>query len=163
MTTIEMAGADVPAAAATTDTDHAALLMTVIADDLRVLEALVDGCVEEEEAGVARMTDTGRGLGESPEGDPDHAPNLHLHEKTSTQHRLPITPRKRCDGHTPHPAPGPGPYQDHAPVHVLGPDPGLVASPEVARKLSEPTPLVLSVILSDGPEMVICQEKICLF
>lgn len=38
MTTIEMAGADVPAAAATTDTDHAALLMTVIADDLRVLE-----------------------------------------------------------------------------------------------------------------------------
>lgn len=106
--------------------------MIAIAGDLRVLASLVDECMEEE-AGVARMTDTGRGLGESPEGDLDPAPNPHRHEKPSTQHRLPATPRK-CDGHTPHPAPGPGPDQDHAPAHVLGPDPGLAASREDARE-----------------------------
>lgn len=38
MTTIETAGADVRAAAATTDTDHAALPTIAIADDRRVLE-----------------------------------------------------------------------------------------------------------------------------
>lgn len=36
---IETAGADVHAAAATTDTDHAALHTIAIADDLRVLES----------------------------------------------------------------------------------------------------------------------------
>lgn len=83
----ETAGAGARAAAATTDTDHAALLMTAIADDRRVLESefcflcdllvltyflqlylivsfsflssgLVDECMEEEEAGAARMTGT---------------------------------------------------------------------------------------------------------
>lgn len=81
---------------------------------------------------------TDRGLGESPEGDLGRAPNLHLLEKTSTQRQLPITPRKKCDGHTPHPAPGPGPHQDHALVHVLGPGPGPGASQEDARKASTP-------------------------
>lgn len=136
-TTIETADADVHAAAATTDTGHAALLMIAIAGDLTVLESL-DGCMEEEEAGAVRVTDTGRGLGESLEGDHAHAPNLHLHERASTQRRPPITPRKKCDVHTPHPAPGPGPRQDHALVHVLGPDPGLGASQEDARRV--PTP-----------------------
>lgn len=92
---IATTGADVHAAAATTDTDHAARLMIVIADGRRVLESLVDGCMREEEAGAARTTDTGRGLAESPEGDLDHAPNRHLRERTSTQRRLPITPRKK--------------------------------------------------------------------
>lgn len=95
MTTIETAAADVHAAAATTDTDHEALLTIAIADDPRVRETLVDGCMEEDEAGAARTTDTGTDLGGSPEGDLDHAPNLHPHEKTSTRRRPPITPRKK--------------------------------------------------------------------
>lgn len=111
--------------------------MIAIAGDLRVLASLVDGCMVEE-AGAARMTDTGRDLGESPEGDLDHAPNPHPHEKTSTQHRLPIIPRKKCDGHTPHLAPGPDPRQDHALVHGPGPDPGPDASLEDARKVPAP-------------------------
>lgn len=135
------AGADVRAAAATKDTDHAALLTIAIADDQRVPETLVDECMAEGEAGAERTTDTGRGRGESPEGDLDHAPNPHPHEKTSTQRRPPITPRKKCDGRTPRPAPGPGPRRDHAPVHALAPDPGPDASQEDARKVS-PTPPV---------------------
>lgn len=83
------------------------------------------------------LSDTGRGLGESPEVDLDRARNLHPHETTPTQRRPPTTPRKRYDGHTPHPAPGPGPHRDRAPVHVHvhGHDPGLDASQEDARKL----------------------------
>lgn len=84
-------------------------------------------------------SDTGRGLGESPEGDPAHAPDLHLHERTSTQRRPPITRRKKCDGHTPHPAPDPGPFQGRALTHVLGLDPGRDASQEDARKRLLPT------------------------
>lgn len=84
------------------------------------------------------LSDTGRGLGESPEVDLDRARNPHPHEKTPTQRRPPITPRKRYDGHTPHPAPGPGPHRDHAPVHVLGHDPGLDANQEDASKLCAP-------------------------
>lgn len=159
MTMIETVGADVHAAAATTDTDHAAPLTIAVADDLRVLESLVDECVEEEEAGAARMIDTGRGLGESPEGDLDRAPDPHLHERTSTRHRPLITPRRKCDGRAPHPAPGPGLYQGRALVHVLGPDPGQDASQEDARKrLLLPVTLIQSV----GPELVICQEKFVL-
>lgn len=156
MTMIETAGADVRAAAATTDTDHAAPLTIAGADDLRVLESLVDECVQEEEAGAARMI--GRGLGESPEGDLDRAPDPHLHERTSTRRRPPITPRKKCDGRAPHPAQGPGPYQGRALVHVLGPDPGRDASQEDARKCLLPVTLIQSV----GPELVICQEKFVL-
>lgn len=95
MTTIETAGADVHAAAATTDTDRAVLLTIDIADDLRVPESPVDGCMEEEEAGAARVTDTDRGLGDTPEGDLDPGPNLLLHEKMSTRRPLPITPRRK--------------------------------------------------------------------
>ncbi len=103
---------------------------------------------------------TGRGLGESPEGDLDHAPNLRLREKPSTQRRPPITPRRKCDGRTPRPAPGPGPHQDHALVHVLGHDPGLDASQEDARKVSAlPPPLPLSVIMSDGPGFGLLSRK----
>lgn len=142
-TTTETAGAGVHAAAATKDTDHAALRTIAIAGDLRVPESLVDGCMEGEEAGAARTTDTGRGPGESPEG--DLVLNPHPREKTSTRHRRPITPRKRCDGHTRRPTPGPGPHQD--PALVRAPDPGLDASQEDARRVSAPS----AVIASDGP------------
>lgn len=137
MTMIETAGADVRAAAATSDTDHAVLLMIGIAGDLIALETL-GGCMEEEEAGAVRVTDTGRGPGESLEGDRAHDPNPHLHERVSTQRRPPTTLKKKCDVHTPHPAPGPGPHQDHALVRVLGPDPGLGASQEDARRVPAP-------------------------
>lgn len=75
--------------------------------------------------------DTGRGLAESPEEDPDHAPNPRPLQKTLP--RLPITPRKKCDKHVPPHAPGPGPHQDPAPVRALAPDPGLDASQGGAR------------------------------
>lgn len=133
MTTIETVGADVHAAAAMRDTDRAVLRMITGADDLRVLETLVDECLQEEGAGAVRMNDTGRGLGESPEGDLDHTPDLQPHERTSTRLHLPITLRKRCDGHAPRPAPDPGRYRDHTLVHVLAPDPGPDASQEDAR------------------------------
>lgn len=107
---------------------------------------------------------TGRGLEESPEGDPDHAPNLHLRVKPSTQRRLPITPRRKCEGRTPRPAPGPDPHQDHALVHVLGPDPGQDASQEDARKVSAPHPSFLYPSLCQMDQsLVFCREKICLF
>lgn len=137
-----MADADVRAAAATTDTNRAALLTIATAGGPRVLASLVDGCMQGE-AGAARMKDTGRGLGESPEG--GHAPNPHLREKPATRRRLPITPRKKCDGHTPHPAPGPHP--DHALGPVLGPDPGPDASREAVR--TAPAAPFLSVVVSD--------------
>lgn len=133
-TTIGTAGAGVRVVAATSGTDHAAPLMIAIAGDRRVLENLVDRCMAEEEAGVVRMRDTGRGLEESPER--DLAPNLHLHERTPTLHRLPITPRKKCDGPTPQPAPSPAQLQDHA--LVPGPDPGPDVSQEDARKVPPP-------------------------
>lgn len=135
---IETAGADVHAAAATTDTDHAAPLTNATAGDRRAPENPVDACMEEEEAGVGRTTDTGRGPGESREEDLDHAPSLRPHEKTSTQRQLRITPRRKCDGHTPRPAPGPGRRHDRAPVPALGPDPGPDASQEDVRKVSAP-------------------------
>lgn len=72
------------------------------------------------------FSDTGRGLAESPEEDPDHAPNLQPLQKTLP--RLPITPRKKCVKHVPPHAPGRGPHQDPAPVRALAPDPGLDAS-----------------------------------
>lgn len=77
------------------------------------------------------FSDTGRGLAESLEEDPDHAPNPRPRQKTLP--RLPITLRKKCDKHVPPHAPGPGPRQDPAPVRALAPDPGLDASQGGAR------------------------------
>lgn len=101
-------------------------------------------------------SDTGRGLGESPEGGPAPALNPHPHEKTPTPHRPPITPKRRCDRHAPPRAPGPGRRQDPAPVRALGPDPGPDASQEDVRKVSAP---LLSVIVSAGPESWSFVEK----
>lgn len=126
MTTIEMAAADARAAAATKDIDHEVHPMNDDADALKVLETLVVGCMQEEEAGVMRMTGTGRGLEESPEGGLDLIPDLQVHERTSIHRRPPITLRRKCDGHTLRRTPGPGLHHGHA--HVLGPDPGQDAS-----------------------------------
>lgn len=142
MTTTGTAGADDPAAAAMTDTDHAAPRTSAGPGGLRVRENLVDGCMEEVEAGVVRMTDTDQGLEENPEGGLDHAPDPRLRKKTSTRLQPPITPRTKCDEHIPLPAPGPGPYQDRAPVRVLGPDLGPDASQEDTRKYLLP-PVIL--------------------
>lgn len=119
-------------AAAMTDTGHAALLMSAGADDPRVLEILVGECTEEEEAGVARMTDTGKGLEENPGEGLDRAPGPQLRETTPTHPQHPTILRRKCDEHTPHPAPGPGLHQGHVLAH--GPAPGLDASQEDARK-----------------------------
>lgn len=104
-------------------------------------------------------SDTGRGLGESPEEDLVHAQNLHLREKMPTQRQLPITPRKKYDGHTPHPAPGPGLHQDPALVRVLGPDPGLDASQADARIVPAP-PIIC--ICQMHQSWFICQQMFIL-
>lgn len=76
-------------------------------------------------------TDTNRSVGESPEGALGHAPDLRHLVRTPTQHQPRTTLRKKYDGL--HPAPDPGLYQDHAPGHVLGPDPGPGTSREDAE------------------------------
>lgn len=135
-TTIETAGAGDRAAAATTDTDRAALLTIAGADGPRVLESLVDECMEEEGAGAVRMKGTGSGRGENPEE--DRAPGPRRHGKTSTRLRLPISPRRKCEAHMPPPTPDPGLYRGRALVRALGPDHGPDGSQEAARKASAP-------------------------
>lgn len=158
-TTIETAGAGGHAAAVTTDTGRAARLTIAAADVQRVLESLVDGCMEEEEAGAARMKDTSRDPGESPESDP--APDPHLHERTSNRRPPPATLRKKCDRRIPRPAPGPGLRRDHTLAHVLGPGPGPGARQEDAK--AEPTPHSGPPVLSDRAELVVLLSKgVCL-
>lgn len=132
MTTTEMAAADARAVAATKDTDHEVHPTNEDADALKAQESLVVGCMQGEEAGVMRMTGTGRGLEESPEGGLDLIPDPQVRERTSIHHRPPITLRRKCGGHTLRHAPGPGLHRGHA--HVLGPDPGQDESQAAVKK-----------------------------
>lgn len=151
-TTTATTGAEDRAAAATNDTGRAARRTTAAADGQRVLANLGGVCMGEGGAGAERMKGTSRGPGESPGSDPDHTPGPDRREERSTRRRRLTTQRRKSEGRSL--PPGPGPYRGHTLVHALGLAPGPDTSLEDAE---QPSPLLpFTPVKADGPALVIC-------